>query len=174
MINSASCMYRRDVFHNVGGFDSNLIRHEDIDLSKRVFLNGYDLLCSPALSYVYYDQNLWNYFKRSFEEGVTKISYHKKWKKFTYKNHPSGALFTSAVIIKNSLFPILKGLITFNIYAIFLGINNMTRFCGMLKGILSKRTISTLTLQTKDARIWDCDRIFMSYQAVESTLKVEE
>jgi GT2 family glycosyltransferase len=89
MVNSAACMYRRDAFLFVGGFDVWLERHEDIDLAKRVFVAGFDLIAaSQAVAFVeYHGEGWWSYFKRSFDEGTTKQSYNEKWTKyFSYMN----------------------------------------------------------------------------------------
>ena len=81
MINSAACIYDRKRFYEIKGFDPYLPRHEDIDLSKRFFLAGGDLgATEKSRAYVYFNgENFWDYLKRSFEEGKTKIIYFHKW-----------------------------------------------------------------------------------------------
>lgn len=41
LINTAACIVRRNAFERVGGFDESLKRHEDLDLSFRLFLTGF-------------------------------------------------------------------------------------------------------------------------------------
>jgi glycosyltransferase involved in cell wall biosynthesis len=84
MINSAACFYRRDVYNELGGFDVQLERHEDIDLSRRTFFSGHDLYCtSEARAYVIFHGEGWlDYLKRSFADGYYKIAYLKKWSRY--------------------------------------------------------------------------------------------
>ena len=81
MINSAACIYHSEYFNQVSGFDTALTRHEDIDLSKRVFLYGGDLCaCAQAKVEVIFHGEGWvDYFKRSFADGRTKMEYFDKW-----------------------------------------------------------------------------------------------
>lgn len=81
MINSAACMYRREAFEFVGGFESTLIRHEDIDLSKRICVAGYDLaLASKAECYVQFHGEGWgDYFARAWLHGFYKNDYIARW-----------------------------------------------------------------------------------------------
>jgi len=81
MINSAACIYHSEYFNKVSGFDTALSRHEDIDLSKRIFLHGGDLCaCRRASVEVIFHGEGWiDYFKRSFADGRTKMEYFDKW-----------------------------------------------------------------------------------------------
>jgi glycosyltransferase involved in cell wall biosynthesis len=81
MINTAACMYRKSVFKEIGGFDVYLERHEDIDLSRRVFLFGQDISCSTsATAHVIFHGESWvDYFKRSFDDGHYKGAFLQKW-----------------------------------------------------------------------------------------------
>lgn len=81
MVNSAACAYRREAFELVGGFDEALERHEDIDLARRVSYSGYALASAEkARAHVIYHGEGWlSYFKRSFDDGFTKIDYNRKW-----------------------------------------------------------------------------------------------
>ena len=45
----AACLFRRDVFEEVGGFDEDFfVSHEDVDLSYRTRLHGYRCVYAPA------------------------------------------------------------------------------------------------------------------------------
>ncbi len=81
MINTAACMYRKDIFNEVKGFDIYLERHEDIDLSRRAFLYGQSISCSTdATAHVIFHGESWlDYFKRSFDDGYYKGAYLEKW-----------------------------------------------------------------------------------------------
>lgn len=81
MINSAACAYRKEAFWLVKGFDSELERHEDIDLARRVCYSGYYLAAAEkGVAHVIYHGEGWSsYFWRSFQDGYTKIDYNRKW-----------------------------------------------------------------------------------------------
>lgn len=115
MVNSAACMYRKEAFNFVGGFDVLLERHEDIDLAKRVCVAGYDLVVvSEARAYVeYHGEGWWSYFIRSFSEGYTKQSYNSKWSQY-FANISATAVSVPATSVseekneKNLAFSALK------------------------------------------------------------------
>lgn len=172
MINTASCIYRRTQFLSMGGFDDQLSRHEDIDFSKRLFLSGHHLQCTKAISYVYYDQSLFNYLKRSFDEGVSKVNYLNKWQAIEYANIKLTFIMQLAVLIKLTIFTIMKGLLCFNPYLIFMGINNTLRFMGRAYGLLHKdKTCEALSLVTQDSIIYDEDKIVLRYNADTTTFE---
>lgn len=83
MINSATCAYRRTAFNQVGGFDILLERHEDIDLSKRIFNSGYIVSsCPSATSEVFWHGEGWkDFMQRAIAHGRTQVDYEKKWGK---------------------------------------------------------------------------------------------
>jgi glycosyltransferase involved in cell wall biosynthesis len=85
MINSAACMYLKQALIDVEGFDTSLLRHEDIDLSKRIFWQGYDLSAvETTKSYVYFHGVGWfDYYKREFLHGLYKNDYLRKWSKLS-------------------------------------------------------------------------------------------
>lgn len=90
MINSAACFYNREVFFKVGGFDTALPRHEDIDLSKRVFICCGDFYVdSDAIAIVEYHGKGWpDYIMRCFADGLTKVLYFQKWEVFVKVSLP--------------------------------------------------------------------------------------
>jgi glycosyltransferase involved in cell wall biosynthesis len=81
MVNSAACLYQRELFLALGGFDELLERHEDIDLSKRASLLNIAIDYVPeARALVHYHDQGWPaYWSRAFVEGTTKIDYFAKW-----------------------------------------------------------------------------------------------
>jgi glycosyltransferase involved in cell wall biosynthesis len=89
MINSAACIYRKEAFESVKGFDEQLERHEDIDLSRRVVIMGYDLASTDlaTANVVYHGSGWLSYFARSFRHGLTKKDYLSKWSKYSYINN---------------------------------------------------------------------------------------
>ncbi len=81
MINSAACIYEREIFEKVSGFDPLLERHEDIDLSKRIFMAGGDLCCCEQafVEVIYHGEGWWDYGLRAYADGKTKMAYFQKW-----------------------------------------------------------------------------------------------
>ncbi len=157
MINSAACIYRKEAFEFVGGFDCFLERHEDIDLSKRVSLAGFDLMSnSKAIAEVEYHAEGWfSYFTRSLEEGKTKEAYLQKWAFLSklIKNsevemnndlqvHQKNSKFLSSgkliyyQVRDEIIFNLIKGLIFFESYYFLKAINSLFKSVGRLQGKL--------------------------------------
>lgn len=85
MVNTAACLYRKEALDQVNGFDENLNRHEDIDLSKRISINGHHFTASlTARAFVAWQGSGWiDYLGRSFEVGLCKKSFDEKWNSHT-------------------------------------------------------------------------------------------
>jgi len=83
MINSAACLYRAKILREQGGFDTHLVRHEDIDLSRRVFLSGHHLasVTGARATVIFHGQGWPDYLERSFWEGYWKGLYLQKWRR---------------------------------------------------------------------------------------------
>lgn len=159
MVNSAACMYRKDAFDFVGGFDVLLERHEDIDLAKRVCVAGYDLVVvSEVRAYVeYHGEGWWSYFLRSFSEGYTKQSYNSKWSQY-FASVPSTAALTPVVgggeekneknlafsalklnlhmVADEIFFNTLRAIISFDTYYFLKALNASFKASGRIWGIL--------------------------------------
>lgn len=162
MVNSAACMYRKEAFEFVGGFDVLLERHEDIDLSKRVCLAGYDLVAvKESLAYVeYHGEGWWSYFVRSYSEGYTKESYNAKWHQYfssigreegyvpeilsSHKESGAEIFKRNYYSLKNNLkmfvdeigYNILRGIKNFDSYYFLKAINSGFKSYGRARGIL--------------------------------------
>lgn len=162
MVNSAACMYRKEAFDFVGGFDVLLERHEDIDLSKRVCLAGYDLVAvKESRAHVeYHGEGWWSYFVRSYSEGYTKESYNAKWHQYfssigkeegnlpevlsRQKKTRLNGLKRNYYSLKNNLrmfvdeigFNILRGLVRFDSYYLLKAVNSSFKSYGRARGIL--------------------------------------
>lgn len=158
MVNSAACMYRKEAFIFVGGFDVLLERHEDIDLAKRVCLAGFDLVAAKeSIAHVeYHGEGWWSYFVRSYSEGYTKQSYNAKWLQY-FSSLPKDIEVTSPMIkthesetkrdytsLKNNIrmfvdeicFNILRGFISFDFHYFLKAINSSFKSAGRVHGIL--------------------------------------
>ena len=136
----------------VGGFDVLLDRHEDIDLSKRVSLAGFDLTAqTKAEVFVEYHGEGWkSYFLRSFAEGYTKQSYNKKWQQYfsSIPKEVSQTTVEKKVIIPDSVrlnyylvkdeivFNVIRSLLNWDSYYFIKAINSTFKAMGRAWGIL--------------------------------------
>lgn len=158
MVNSAACIYRKEAFDFVGGFDVHLERHEDIDLAKRVCLAGYDLVAvKESKAYVeYHGEGWWSYFKRSYSEGYTKQSYNVKWHQYfnsqkndiavtsseSPKSIPKKKMINLEAIrmnfwmVRDEIFyNVLRSVIHFDFYYSLKAINSIFKSTGRVWGI---------------------------------------
>lgn len=80
-INSAAFMIRKKVFDQINGFDPQMLRHEDADIAKRVFIQGFGLASEiKAKAYVYWHGGTWkSYIERSWDMGKSLSLYQLKW-----------------------------------------------------------------------------------------------
>lgn len=151
MINSAACMYRKEAFEFVGGFDVLLERHEDIDLAKRVSLAGYDLVAeSKSTAFVeYHGDGWWSYFVRSFSEGFTKQSYNDKWAQYFSTrsnkleeskkdtNHSLASLKLNLHMVADEIaLNILRAILSFDSYFLLKAINSSFKSAGRIWGMM--------------------------------------
>ena len=137
MINSAACFYTKEAFEKVGGFDPFLIRHEDIDLSKRVFLAGYHLAINEkARAFVSYHDIGWaSYLKRSFDDGYTKIHYFTKWNQY-YQSATRGKRNLKYVYF-DLIRPLGFFLKTMETYYLLQSLNSLLKILGQIAGMMA-------------------------------------
>lgn len=151
MVNSAACMYKKEAFNFVGGFDVLLERHEDIDLAKRVCLAGFELVAvSESKAFVeYHGEGWWSYFVRSFSEGYTKQSYNLKWSQY-FSSVPSiqiesankksyalaGLKLNLQMFADEIVFNTIRGFISFDTYYLLKAVNSSFKSAGRVWGIL--------------------------------------
>lgn len=139
MINTAACLYLKEAFQKTGGFDPSLVRHEDIDFSKRVLLTGYDLASVPeAKAQVIFNGSGWSdYFGRTFEDGYMKQDYLLKWHHFLFKsedgNNPSLIMMFSDEVFMNAIKGVIKG----ERYYFLKALNSVIKSSGRLAKILT-------------------------------------
>ena len=81
MLNSAACIYRRKALVEINGFDENLNSYEDIDLSRRVALNGWILYTEKnAKAYSFNNRaNVFGFGRRYFQLGQNRFLFNLKW-----------------------------------------------------------------------------------------------
>ena len=78
LVNTAACAIRRTTFHRVGGFDPKFFRNEDLELSVRMYSEGFLIgATSKCRSTAVYNQSsseisrFFSYLRRSFEVGLS-------------------------------------------------------------------------------------------------------
>jgi succinoglycan biosynthesis protein ExoA len=65
---------RRSVYEKVGGFDEELVRDEDDELSYRIREHGGRIVCNPAIRSKYYNRaSLGGLWKQYFQYGLWKV-----------------------------------------------------------------------------------------------------
>lgn len=106
---SAGTIVRRDVFELVGGFDPKYFYPaEDIDLSLRIHLAGYDVLYEPSLVTYHFESQAMG---RAFERKM--YLYRRNCLLALVENYPAGAIVKGFlfVVARWVLFPILAFLV---------------------------------------------------------------
>lgn len=84
-INTAACIYKKEAIIKVGKFKDYRM-FEDYDLSMKVSLISGDLgSTTSAIAYVYYENSIWNYLKRSFYSGVYWGHFSNDWLGFKFR-----------------------------------------------------------------------------------------
>lgn len=77
-------VFRKKVLEEIGGFDENLYQAEDRDLFSRIKRRGYQI---GLVTGVYWqhkrDQNLWEFLRRCYLGGKTRILFIMKHRKIT-------------------------------------------------------------------------------------------
>lgn len=103
---SGNCMYRREVLNEAGWFNENLEACEDVDLSWRVVLLGYQLGYVPSARVIHYNCDSWHRF---FSKG---LNYGRGAAALAsiYKPHGAGEKFRPAQIWSRDPERLLSGL----------------------------------------------------------------
>lgn len=171
MVNSAACIYRRSTFVKMGGFDENLIRHEDIDLSKRTFFQGHDLVIfEGAIAHVIYHGDGWiSYFSRSFSEGLTKVDYFRKWQTVLSVDRPRGYHLKKSVMMFGAevILNLLRSITGGGVFPLLKAINASLRTVGRICGLFKASQVTPLSIKTcerREAVIYRGKEIFISYR----------
>jgi len=64
----------RKVYENIGGFDRELVRNQDDELSYRLIKNGGRIICNPAIQSEYHNRsNLRSLWRQYFQYGYWKV-----------------------------------------------------------------------------------------------------
>ncbi len=63
-------IYKKEIFENVGLFNTMLIRNQDIDMNYRIKRAGYKVMLVPSVKAYYYAQdNFRDFFKNNYQNG---------------------------------------------------------------------------------------------------------
>jgi cellulose synthase/poly-beta-1,6-N-acetylglucosamine synthase-like glycosyltransferase len=103
---SGNCMYRREALNDAGCFNENLEACEDVDLSWRVVLLGYQLGYVPSAKLIHYNCDSWQRFISkglSYGRGAAALA-------SIYKPHGAGEKFRPAQIWSRKPERLLSGL----------------------------------------------------------------
>lgn len=80
LINTAACLYKKTWILKVGGFDKNLSRLEDSDLTRKILASGGHLCSnSKAVAYVYWPHGILKYALRSLKNGYYHVGLRRIW-----------------------------------------------------------------------------------------------
>lgn len=118
LVNTAACVLRRSALETVGGFEEELLRLEDLDISLKLSSLGVLLPCPQAIAHVKFSGNWDDYLKRSFRDGRESVVFSRLWNgKIKY--------FRKKKLIKGFL--------------LYDGLNWVVYNLGMIPGHLSKK-----------------------------------
>lgn len=139
MINTAACMYLKVAFEKVNGFDPVLKRHEDIDLSKRLLLAGYDLASVPAAkAEVIFNGEGWlSYFRRTFEDGYTKHTYLLKWKDYHFRGNRTSSSSLASMFFKEVVLNFVWAFLKMDVFYFVKALNSSIKSTGRLVNMLT-------------------------------------
>lgn len=74
MIRSSGGCYRKDLFKKIGMFNENLIRSQDMEFNLRLKrAGGKTLISSKIISYYHSKENMINFFRHNFMNGIWAI-----------------------------------------------------------------------------------------------------
>ena len=83
-----NCSYKKEVIKQVGKYDEDLFRGEDVDYNWRVLLNGWKVLATPEIKVYHINRPNWmGIFYQQFMYGRAHYLVSKKWPKM-YSYYP--------------------------------------------------------------------------------------
>jgi glycosyltransferase involved in cell wall biosynthesis len=124
-INTAACMYKKDILIQLKGFEELLTRLEDTDLAFKAKVLG-EIASNPnAVAYVYYSGTPLDYLIRSFKDGKAQPIFNQLW------NLPQTKLSVVCV----------NGFLTFSL------LNTLFQFLGSLYGKITIKKMPPRSLQ---------------------------
>lgn len=79
IINTAACIYKKETLLELNGFDENLRRLEDVDMSYKASYVGELSATAKAVAWVEYSGTWLQYLLRSFYDGQNSIRLEQLW-----------------------------------------------------------------------------------------------
>ncbi len=96
-------IYRREVFEELGLFNENVPRSEDLELSQRIINSGKKILMIPDVSATYFSRgNISSFIKQQFDNGRCVTKEHRDSVSFYKIRHIIPLLFVLYLIILGS------------------------------------------------------------------------
>ena len=105
LIDTNSAAYRRDIFVAQGGFNTQMVVVEDVELSFRLAAQGYRLVFAPqAIVYHYHGTSLFTYARRKLRNGYWGYTMSRKMPRMSVQNSHNPAsqyvqIFLMALIV---------------------------------------------------------------------------
>jgi len=92
--------YKKEVFKEIGFFNENLIRSQDLEFNLRLKRAGWKIRLIPDITFKYYPKSsFWDFFKHNIDDGVWAIYPIKFTKKPFQLRHYIPLLFVLSLII---------------------------------------------------------------------------
>jgi glycosyltransferase involved in cell wall biosynthesis len=79
-LNTAACIYRKDILLQLNGFEEQLLRLEDTDLALKARYLGDIAPCEQATATVRYSGSVLSYLNRSFINGKSQVLFNYLWR----------------------------------------------------------------------------------------------
>lgn len=93
-------VYRRDLFDEVGYFDTNLLANEDYEIHYRIRQAGYKILYTPSLKVYYFVRNSFtSLWKQYLRYGFWKSQMLRKWPGSVRLRHFVAPIFVFTLVI---------------------------------------------------------------------------
>tara|TARA_Y100000588_G_C14280386_1_gene936812 strand:+ start:1734 stop:2774 length:1041 start_codon:yes stop_codon:yes gene_type:complete len=93
-------IYRREVFEELGLFNENVPRSEDLELSQRIIDSGKKIMMIPEISATYYSRaDLSSFIRQQFDNGRSVTKEHKGIVSFYKLRHVIPLLFVSYILL---------------------------------------------------------------------------
>lgn len=83
-------LYLKETLVKIGSYNTQLIRNQDIEMSKRLIASGGRILLIPSVTCTYYSRESWRAFvKNAFENGkwnILTVKITKKWSSLSLRH----------------------------------------------------------------------------------------
>ncbi len=95
---------RREMYQQIGGFDEEMVRDQDDELSYRLLARGGRIVCNPAIRSTYYNRaTLRSLWRQYFQYGFWKVRVLQKHPRQMRLRHFVPPLFAASLIVSATL-----------------------------------------------------------------------